>query len=511
MMHETTKPEPELAEAGAGESRVFWGVLLAAVFVIAAALRLYQIHTWPLRGDEFSSIYDAQNMWTFEPYAPRRYPAFYFLLWGWLKATGYSDAVWGVPPLIARLPTVLFALITFPLFWVFGKRVFGRRITAVALALVAVTEWHIYLSTYTRYFSALFLLTGLAGMLLYEAVWRTRPWRALAASLLGLLAVAFHPSAAFAILGFVCYLVLLAVFRRLRPAAGFWKMAGLFCLPLLLVSIPGVWLMYRTLRGWAFKGLLWNYTPTHTVLGIARHLGFTVSLAAAGGALVCAFKRSRLAVFLVCWVVPGVIALIALSPFVDVRPDYVFSVMPACFFLAAALCVVPFVDQEPTRARAACITALALMVVLSQVPPMLSHFTQRRVDDPRIAAAFLKKAMLPDDEFIVYMTGVESNLGRETYRLGQLYSQSATWEEGLEKVRTADQRTWFVVSYPRAGVPDALDDWLCRHARLVERWRAKRFDYITRDVEIWLYDPRWAPRPIELPKGPSKQAPAGGG
>jgi len=472
--------------SGGRSASLRWLLLVSVITLVAAALRLYGINSWPLRGDEYYTIKDGLRF--FGRGASHKYPLYYFILWALFKVTGSQSA------LVARLPALVFGIAAFPLFWLYGRRIFGRHIVAVALAALAVSQWHIYHSKIARYYSGVFLFGGLSALLLYGAITERRPWRAFAALILGAVCAGFHPSGVFVIVGSTCYLVLLVLVRRLRPPYPVGKVIAFYLVPLGVAAVPGAFVLFRALGGWSAKGLQWNYTPAHTVLGIVRHVGLVVSLAAFAGAVVGLFRRPKTVVFLLCWLVPGIAGLVLVSPYIDVRPDYAFSVVPSCFLLAAMLCVVPFEGGTAGLSRTLSIAALATVVVFSQIPAALSDFTEKKADDPRLPAEFVKARAMPTDKFIVYMTGVGPYLGRPHYRLGQMYSQQANWKEGLQKVKDADHRTWFILSYPRAGVPRPLDEWLCKHAQLLKRWRARRFDYLTRDIEVWLYDPKWSRR-----------------
>ncbi len=311
------------------------------------------------------------------------------------------------------------------------------------------------------------------------------------------------------LVGGVCYLCVLALFRRARPPHKIGRVAAYYLVPLGLVGLPGLFLLLRVMLKWQAHGLQWNYTPVHQFLGIIRNMGFEIALFAFSGAIICALRRPRWAVFALCAVLPGILGLLALAVLVDVKPEFVLAVMPLCFFLAAACCVVPFTDLAPGLYRRVCVVALAMAVTCSQLPSTISYFTERGANDPRIPAKFVRKLAKPGDKFIGYVSGLDDYLGHRTYRLGEMYSQNARWKDGLEEVRTAQNRTWFILSFPRAGLPDALGDWLQKHAQLVKRWRAKRFDYLTRDIEVWLYDPAWPERNVRESHATTNPRPAG--
>ncbi len=483
--------ESELLPEGRART---WRLLLLAVILVAAAIRIYSAAAWPIRGDEPFTVRDSLRV--FEQGRLSKYPSYYVITAVLFKLTGSRSAY------LARIPSLLIALATFPLFWHYGRRAFGRHVALIAVAAIAVTEWHAYHSAQARFYTGVFLLAGLSALLLYTAVWERRPWRALAALILGVAAATFHPSGGMVVVGGVCYFIVLWLFPRLRPAHPIGKVAAFYLIPVAVGAVPGSILAAGYIRGRIERGLLWSYSPIHMMLGIMRQSGYVVCLAAFAGALVCAFRRSRWAVFLLCWLLPGVAGLIVVALVADVRPDYTFGVAPAIFFLAAALCVVPFEGRGSGAHTNLCVAALAVIVVASQFPPMVSYFTEKRFDNPDVPLAYFDEHARPSDQVVNFMSGLnERNLGRATLHgeFPQFYSAVGSWDEPLAKIKAADARTWFIVSYPRVGMPWQLGDWLRTNAQLVRRWRAKRYDYLTRDIEIWLYDPKWPERPIARP------------
>ena len=109
-----------------------WLFLLCVITLVAAVLRLYGISSWPLRGDEYYTIKDGLRF--FERGGSHKYPLYYFILWVLFKITGSQSA------LVARLPAFAFGIAAFPLFWLYGRRMFGRHVVAVAMAVLAASQ-----------------------------------------------------------------------------------------------------------------------------------------------------------------------------------------------------------------------------------------------------------------------------------------------------------------------------------------------------------------------------------
>ena len=77
-------------------------------------------------------------------------PLYYFILHGWISLFGTSDRV-------VRSLSGLFAVATLPVVFAIGRRLWGLRGGALALAVVAVTPYTVYFGTETRMYSLVML------------------------------------------------------------------------------------------------------------------------------------------------------------------------------------------------------------------------------------------------------------------------------------------------------------------------------------------------------------------
>ncbi len=145
--------------------------LAAALFLLAlgAGLRFYALDRHSLWTDEFFTLCTIGAVHA--PLAPSEpTPPFYFLLLKpWIAAAGSSpgairalSAVWGVVGLVV--------------IWLAAARLIAPRAGLFALALVALSPWHLAYSQEARAYAILFALSAASMWMLAEALRCSRRW-----------------------------------------------------------------------------------------------------------------------------------------------------------------------------------------------------------------------------------------------------------------------------------------------------------------------------------------------
>ena len=103
----------------------------------------------------------------------------------WLDAI--SVALMGNQPIALYLTTVVIGLLTLPVHYLLGSRLFGRRVGLISTALLAVSFWAVHYSRLGYRTALVPLFLDLAFLLLLWAVQRGKAWRwALAGAVIGL-------------------------------------------------------------------------------------------------------------------------------------------------------------------------------------------------------------------------------------------------------------------------------------------------------------------------------------
>ncbi|HUY60826.1 MAG TPA: glycosyltransferase family 39 protein [Candidatus Dormibacteraeota bacterium] len=172
---ETRRPPPWLA------------VVVALVLAAAVVLRFWTRSDMWL--DEAQTVNIAKLPWSKIPSALRQDgspPLYYFLLHFWMR-------IFGTGNLAVRSLSGVFGVLSLPLMWLAGRRLAGRTVAWIALALLASSPFAVRYSTENRMYMMMVVIT-LGGYLAVDAALR-RPvwWRfVVVAVLAGLLALSHY-------------------------------------------------------------------------------------------------------------------------------------------------------------------------------------------------------------------------------------------------------------------------------------------------------------------------------
>ncbi len=149
-------------------------VLVGAITLVGAALRLYQIGTQSLWLDELFSVMIAQGRWTqvivSTAQGDTNPPLFNLLL--------HFALQFGSGETIARALSCLFSILTIPLFYVLVRELFEERVAALASFALAINPFQVYFAQEARMYALLGWLS-LAALFFFVRAWRdgkTRNW-----------------------------------------------------------------------------------------------------------------------------------------------------------------------------------------------------------------------------------------------------------------------------------------------------------------------------------------------
>ena len=160
-------PRPQGAIEGAGKGGAalpaWWP--LAALTILAAALRLLTLHLQSFWYDEaFTPVHVLHpSLWaTLRSFVHTENtpPMWYVIAWADSRVLGSGE-------IALRLPSALAGIATVPVAWAIGRELTGRRATAIAAAaFVAVNPSFVWYSQEARAY-ALFVLTAALAMLCF--------------------------------------------------------------------------------------------------------------------------------------------------------------------------------------------------------------------------------------------------------------------------------------------------------------------------------------------------------
>ena len=149
--------EPGFSESKKRSNALFW-LALAAILIVGAFLRLYQIGSKTIWLDEAFSIWMArQTLPDMLRYALNfdTHPPFYYLLLHLWMQLGYG-AAW------LRSLSALAGVLTIPAIFLLGRRIAGATVGWLAAVLFSVSALNIYYSQETRMYAQLTLLATLS-------------------------------------------------------------------------------------------------------------------------------------------------------------------------------------------------------------------------------------------------------------------------------------------------------------------------------------------------------------
>ena len=152
----------------------------------------------------------------------------------WLDAL--SVALLGARPIALYLTTVVIGLVTLPVHYLLGSRLFGRRIGLISTALLAFSFWAVHYSRLGYRTALVPLFLDLAFLLLFWAIRRGAAWRWLLAGVVVGLGAYTYTSYRLVALVIAGVIVLRILSRRELP--GEWRSWALYALAATVVMIP---------------------------------------------------------------------------------------------------------------------------------------------------------------------------------------------------------------------------------------------------------------------------------
>ncbi len=229
--------------------RIFW-VLFFLIMAIGVFARTWEYRKLPpgFNLDEASIGVDAYD--TYKYGVDRNgvsYPT-HFIAFGQEQNALYGYllmpfiAVWGLKPIVVRLPMLIYGILTLPLVFFVTKRTFGEKLGLLSMYFVAISPWHILLSRWgidVNFFPFVFTL-GYASLL--EAT-QDEKWFILACFFFALCFYIYGPSY-FIVPFFLTTSLWILIRKKLISRQTLIIGLGLFC----ILAIPvGLFILINTL------------------------------------------------------------------------------------------------------------------------------------------------------------------------------------------------------------------------------------------------------------------------
>jgi mannosyltransferase len=392
-----------------------------------------------------------------------------------------------------RLLPALFGVLCVPVLYLAGRRLVGSKAALIAAALLVFNPWHLFWSQNARYYSLVFLLSGIFVPALYmgtEA--RNARWVAvgIVAAILGVLA---HPTAGLVVAGFCGWLALRLFSRTLanRPLDRKTVWWGAV-LALLALGVP----LYLStiLSRWAAMNQAWGYTGLALVPAYVNRLSAGVSIFALAALPILwrLGEKGRAQLFALTVGIPFVV-LGVLAYFVSVHVGYLFATAPFALLAAGAFLHRISATQSDAPRRWILVGACFLTVVATGLPTFVSHYLDGSRPDIRAAANHIFQHAGPDDLIVADQPGALrhylplSTLSIEPYRRSreQLDAMTSRLRGG-----SSSSKLW-IVAYLRSqggfGVQGLgrTRGWIRDQCELGASFGAVRIDYLRNDLHVY--------------------------
>lgn len=484
--------------------------LLIALMLAAFAVRVYRLDAQSLWSDEGLSLYRARlslgenltNIIVVPPGVATRdtNPPLYFIALSALRSVA------GESEYALRFLSVMMGVLTVPLLYVLGKRLWNERAGMLAATLAAVSPFLIWYSQEARMYTSLAAVSTASAYLLLRAVEpggaHSRRW--LAWTLVTAAALYTHFTAFF-LLPFEGVLILIVIWRAN------WRWALAAILVLIALSVP------IGLYGWSRAQttsveVSFGFRPLHSIveeLSSAFAVGRTNDtfqplwlvapsvLALSIGSVYGVMKHRRSGLIILMYLLLPLLTFYAATL---VRPLYsgarhlTLIAPPFYLLLGYGLSVV--------WQRVRLLGVLLLAVILAAMVYWLSvqfFDPAYRKDDMRSAARLISERAMVDDVVIVH-DAISSFVfdyyytGKAPWRIIPQYPSlqvDAAIRE-FQSQAAAAQRVWFITEPgPLSGFPkQAIDDWarghLLRldHARFPSLWLGSSYQLYTAHYPI---------------------------
>jgi mannosyltransferase len=245
------------------KTRAPWWVLLAAILLVAAVLRFYQLGTESLWMDEAWSIRESGESISQIVAHSNQPPLYFLILRFWIR-------LWGTGESAIRSLSAVIGVAAVGVTFLTGSALFGRRAALVAALLSAISAFQIYFSQEARGYALLMLLTALSFLFFIRSLRSDRMSDHIAYLASSLLMGYTHFFSWFLILAQVAYLLLRPPVGRARRLKHLITFAALF-----VFLIPQL-LLLKGIAASLTGGGFWIATPTLATIAETMQL-FSVS------------------------------------------------------------------------------------------------------------------------------------------------------------------------------------------------------------------------------------------
>lgn len=466
------------------EKPAYQFALLAAITLLAAALRFYQLGQWSLWIDEIFTISRAQTHFSDLSALLRNLPTTLWLPFSMIF-TEWSLKAFGTTEWSARLASALIGIFSIPILFFPARKTMGSGAALILALLLAVSPWHLFWSQNARFYTALMLFYSLAAFAFFFAIEHNRPKYLLLFYVLLYFAASERLIAIFILPVILVYLAALSLLRIEKPPGLHRHSLLVLFAPMILMVLFDV--VRYTITGSsitlfaidAFAGQQFE-DPARLFVAIIFNIGLPVIALALVGGLYLLLKKSRLGLFFLLSAMLPLVLLVLLNPIMFTKDRYVFMTLP-CWLILAAITIKELVRQTQGLGKLLALAVIVMLVAEAAGNNLLYY----RVNDGnrrdwRAAFEMIKERAVDGDVFVAWWPEFSP------YYLGQ---EIVPWKDvKVETVLRSGKRYWFVVDSETVWGNMPLKVWLEQNGDLIDilYLRLPEDDF---HLRIYLYDP----------------------
>jgi mannosyltransferase len=439
--------------------------VLAAITLLAAALRFYKLGEWSFWIDEIYTINRAMIHYSrpeliLENIFPARYwiPVSTILTAQVINLAGMSE--W-----TARLVSTLIGILSIPILYIPIKKIIGQPTALIAMLVLAVSPWHIFWSQNARFYTALMLFYTLALFVFYLGLERDKPHYFLAFYILFYFAMSERMIAGFLIPVVVLYLILLRVLPIEKPAGFRFRNIAIFSIPIILFLILQTYLFATTgvvIFGVDVEALPASIgSPPRLLIVIAFSIGIPMLILAFFSGIFTSLQKERSGILFFIGAVLPIILLGLTSPFVFTVERYAIVTLVFWIILAATGIKIMF----SLAGNHALLFALAVFFILlgDSASEGLIYYQNNRGNrlDWREAVEYVQDRKQDGDVVVATRWELATHYLKE-----DVLDYQVLLPQDFEEI---DRPIWFIMDFP--GIWHGNHDsklWMEEHATLLE-------------------------------------------
>jgi 4-amino-4-deoxy-L-arabinose transferase-like glycosyltransferase len=420
--------------------------LLIAITLLAALLRIYKLGEWSFWIDEVLWVNFSTDIFSH-----------FFMRWP-LSAILIHSAVtkFGINEWSARLSPAIIGIATIPILFFPLKKLFNPTTSLLALALLAISPWHLYWSQNARFYTALLLFYNIALFVCYIGIEEDRPALILLAIFLLFIAFNERQQILFLIPIFISYILLLLILRLKIPPGV--RLRNFF---LVAVPIAAYGLYDSSLLSFFFNPFFGppNHDPFRLLASVIYWVGIPLICLGLVSSLNIILKKDRrgLIILLGAWV--PLILLFVISPLTFTVDRYVFISLP-CWATLGAIAINDLFSQALPHNRLL-LSGILLILLLEPLGRDYLYFEQQNGARLDWKQAFEFVKMRKQEGDLVYTTWPE---------LGEYYlDEDVLWINDFRKdAKVAQQRVWFVIEESNMDGSQKTTEWISENSQLMK-------------------------------------------